>query len=102
MSRAIENYICASEDRWHYNNETRYPYGFQTPMRTPEVTIINQIVKTEIIKQEISEEELARLIETCIPQITKVVTTEVSQNILPEITEIDGGSASEVMDEGGE
>ena len=40
MSRAIENYICASEDRSHYNNETWYLNGFFYPMRRPEVTVI--------------------------------------------------------------
>ena len=51
MPRAIEDYICASEDRSHYNNEGYYPWGFQTPMRTPEVTVINQI--TKIVKEKI-------------------------------------------------
>ena len=100
MPRAIEDYICASEDRSHYNNEGYYPWGFQTPMRTPEVTVINQI--TKIVKEKISEEELTEIINARIPQITERVTAEVSQNILPEITEIDGGSASDLMEEGGD
>lgn len=28
MSRAIEDYICASEDRSHYNNERFCSYGY--------------------------------------------------------------------------
>ena len=100
MPRAIEDYICASEDRSHYNNEGYYPWGFQTPMRTPEVTVINQI--TKIVKEKISEEELTEIINARIPQITERVTAEVSQNILPEITEIDGGSASDLIEEGGD
>ncbi len=31
MSREIENYVCASEDRPHYNNETEYLQGFYYP-----------------------------------------------------------------------
>lgn len=100
MPRAIEDYVCASEDRSHYNNEGYYPWGFQTPMRTPEVTVINQI--TKVVKEKISEEELTEIINARIPQITERVTAEVSQNILPEITEIDGGSASDLMEEGGD
>ena len=100
MSRAMEDWVCASEDRWHYDNDTWYPYGFQTPMVSPEVTIINQIVKTEIIEQKISEEELNELIEARIPQLVERVTAEASENIIPEITEIHGGSASEVLEGG--
>lgn len=100
MPRAIEDYVCASEDRSHYNNEGYYPWGFQTPMRTPEVTIINQI--TKVVKEKISEEELTEIINARIPQITERVTAEVSQTILPEITEIDGGSASDLIEEGGD
>ena len=55
MPRAIEDYICASEDRPHYNNETLDLYGFYYPMRRPHVTTINIINKTEIIEQGVSE-----------------------------------------------
>lgn len=54
MSRAIERYVCASEDRPHYNNETNILYGFYYPMRTPEVIIIHE---TKNVKQEVSNEE---------------------------------------------
>lgn len=99
MSRAIENYICASEDRSHYNNETWELWGFRYPMRVPYVTTINVINKTEVIEQKISEEELNAAIDARIPQITETVANEVGEIIVPSIKEIHGGSASEVMDE---
>lgn len=48
MPRAMEDYICASEDRSHYNNETYCPYGFQTPMLEPCVTVVQEIHKLEV------------------------------------------------------
>lgn len=42
MSRAIENYICASEDRSHYNNEFfLYNYYYRTPMLIPRYNYTN-------------------------------------------------------------
>lgn len=101
MWREMENYICNSEDRPHYDTDRFYPWHC-APMRTPEVTVINQIVETKIIKETISEEELTEIIDARLPQITQRVTEEVSTNILPEINEIDGGSASDALldDEG--
>lgn len=90
MPRAIEDYICASEDRSHYNNETWELLGFHYPMRTPHV--INIINKVE---QKISQEELNELIDARIPHITETVVNEV----IPSISEVHGGSASEVMED---
>lgn len=90
MSRAIEDYVCASEDRPHYNNETWDLYGFYYPMRTPHV--INIINKTV---EKVSTEELNELIDARIPHITETVVNEV----LPSISEIDGGDAFNAVKE---
>ena len=95
MPRALEDYICASEDRSHYNNETWDLYGFYYPWVEPHYTTINIINKTEIIEQKISDEELDVEITARIPQIAD----EVGDIIVPSIKEVHGGSASEVMDE---
>ncbi len=55
MSRAIENYICASEDRPHYNNETWGLYGFYYPMRSPQVTIIQNLYTNGITEEKVNE-----------------------------------------------
>lgn len=102
MSRAIEDYVCASEDRSHYNNETGELWGFYYPMRSPHVITINEITETTIVKEEVPIDKLNELIDARIPQITETVTNEVSENIIPEITEVHGGSASEVMGEEGD
>lgn len=99
MPRAIEDYICASEDRPHYNNETLDLYGFYYPMRRPHVTTINIINKTEIIEQGVSEEQINELIDARIPQVIETVANEVGDSIVPSIKEVHGGSASEVMDD---
>ena len=99
MSRAIEDYVCASEDRSHYNNETCELWGFYYPMRSPHVITINEVVEQTVIKEEVPIEKLNELIDARIPELTEIVTDEVSANILPEITEVHGRSASEVIGE---
>jgi cell division ATPase FtsA len=99
MSRAIEDYVCASEDRPHYNNETWELWGFQYPMRSPKVINIREVIETKVIKEEVPEEKLNELIDARIPHITEVVTDEVNEAIIPTITEVHGGSATEVMDD---
>ena len=102
MSRAIENYICASEDRSHYNNETDNLYGFHYPMRSPEVTIIQQVIKTETV----SDERLLELINERLPELKETVLNEI---VIPGITtedvdavvdEIHGGSALDAIEGG--
>ncbi len=51
MSRAIEDYICASEDRSHYNNEVWYLNGFFYPYRRPEINVY-QITNQASISDE--------------------------------------------------
>lgn len=107
MSRAMENYICASEDRPHYNNETDILYGFRYPMKSPRVTIIQDI--TEVIKEEMSEEKINELIDARIPQVTETVINEIGDTIMDlsvtgeavdaAIDEIYGGSASDIIKE---
>jgi cell division ATPase FtsA len=99
MSRAIEDYVCASEDRPHYNNETWELWGFQYPMKSPKVINIKEVIETKVIKEEVPEEKLNELIDARIPHITEVVTDEVNEAIIPTITEVHGGSATEVMDD---
>ncbi len=94
MSRAIENYICASEDRPHYNNETWELYGFWYPMRSPKVITINNITK---IEQTISQDQINEMIDARIPEVVETVATEVVDTVVPSIKEVHGGTASEVM-----
>lgn len=65
MPRALEDYVCASEDRSHYDNETWDLWGFEYPMRSPKV--INIVHETKIIKEKMSEEEINQLIDARIP-----------------------------------
>lgn len=92
MPRAIEDYVCASEDRSHYNNETYYPYGFQTPMLEPRVTIIQ-----EVHKLEISDEQLSRVLEAQMPKVTDTIINELDLDAA--IDEIHGGSAADAVPE---
>ena len=109
MSRAIERYVCASEDRSHYNNETDYLIGFRYPMKSPRVTVIQNITKTEIIEREVPEEKLQELIDARIPEIKETVINEIgdiaatavtTEAVDEAINEIYGGSASDLVKEG--
>lgn len=95
MPRAIEDYICASEDRSHYDNETYGLWGFEYPMRSPRViTFVNE---TKIIKEKVSEEEINQLIDARIQGLTQTVVNEVKETIADSIDEVHGGSATEVI-----
>lgn len=94
MSRAIEHYICASEDRSHYNNETYRLRGFLYPAREPHITIIQEVYKEE----KVSDERLNELIDARIPGLTETVVNEVIPAITEGDWEVHGGSASEVID----
>lgn len=102
MSRARERYICASEDRPHYNNEADYFMGYRCPAPPPNVVTF---VQEKIIKEEISVDKLNELIDARIPQITETVINEVGDSIVTSdtvdsaIDEIYGGSASDVLEE---
>jgi len=106
MSRAIERYVCASEDRPHYNNETNILYGFCYPMRAPEVTIIQEIHETKIVEREVPDERLNDLIDARIPGLKETVLDELGETIVTQdniddtIDEIYGGSASDMIGEG--
>ena len=109
MSRAIENYICASEDRPHYNNETNFLYGFRYPMVSPRVTIIQEVTETKVIKEDVPEEKLNELIDARIPKLKSDVISEIGEITAPVTTEavdevvdeIYGGSASDIIQEEG-
>ena len=119
MSRAIEDYICASEDRSHYNNETYrefhyfpfaqpayYPikqedYPSYNPTVTPQQPTNITINKT-IIQQTISKQEVNEIITAAIPQLAEAISNEIEDiTINPDIDaaidEIYGGSASDII-----
>ena len=103
MSRARERYICASEDRPHYNNEADYFMGYRCPAPPPNVVTFVQEKK---IKEEISEDKLNELIDARIPQLKEDVLNEINDTVTTTdvidaaIDEIYGGSASDVLEEG--
>lgn len=103
MPRGMENYICASEDFSHYDNETDLIYGFRYPTVAPEVTIIQNISQSEI-----SEEKLKELIQAHIPEIKETIIDELGDIIASPVTreavdavidEIYGGSALDAVKE---
>lgn len=102
MSRARERYICASEDRPHYNNEADYFMGYRCPAPPPNVVTF---VQEKIIKEEVSEDKLNELIDARIPQLKEDVLNEINDTVTTTdvidaaIDEIYGGSASDVLEE---
>ena len=106
MPRAIEDYICASEDRSHYNNETDYLYGFQYPMRAPHVIVIQDVHKTQIIEREVPDERLNDLIAAHMPEEKETILNELGETIVTQeniddrIDEIRGGTAADAIKEG--
>ena len=96
MSRARERYICASEDRPHYNNEVDYCTPYRYPGPPPHVVTF---IQESIIREEISEDRLNEIIDARIPQITETVINEIgdtivtTENVDAAIDEIYGGAA---------
>ncbi len=105
MSRAIERYVCSSEDRCHYDTEDIIPFGYyiihkpkddntkpmmppeppydmgyMVPCWSPHMTSINIINKTEITEQ-VSDEQIQEAINSHIPDITETVVNEIGDNI---------------------
>ena len=111
MSRAIERYVCASEDRSHYNNETDYLYGFRYPMRSPKViniSLINQTIREELPIEKINE-QISELVSQQMPSLTETVVTELgdllnqpvtTEEVDDAIDEIYGGSAIDMVEGG--
>lgn len=106
MSRAIERYVCASEDRSHYNNETWCLRGFHYPLE-PHVTVIEVVNKTEVV-EVVPEEKMREMVDAMVPGIQADIRddllTEINETIIPElqteeIDEIYGGSATDVIKE---
>lgn len=118
MSRAIEDYICASEDRSHYNNERfgsyscwgLYPvtpiyyspmwsyrdYHNPNPQPAPPTNVT-------IIKQTISKQEINEIIDETIPRIAESISDKIgdvidSSDLDSSIDEIYGGSASDMIE----
>lgn len=104
MSRAIEDYICASEDRSHYNNEIYSSYAYwglysitpayypiqsyycnpqPTPPSPPNVTIIKQVI---------SKEEINEIIDGTIPRIAESISNRIGDII--ENSDLDSGEES--------
>ena len=51
MSRAIEKYVCSSEDRVHYNTDNIFLHGFHYGMRAPHIMtikIVNKVINKVI------------------------------------------------------
>ena len=120
MSRAIENYICASEDRPHYDNEffiaydywplpavfidypgKTYSYeGYQQPPVDQNPT--NVVINETIVQQTISQEEITEIINNTIPQLAETLAEKLGTIITEAdldaaIEEIYGGSASDII-----
>ena len=104
MSRAIENYVCASEDRSHYDTCAWDLQGFRYPSLAPQVTYIEVINKTEIV-DTVLEEKIKKMVDTVVSKIQTDMRddllTELNETIASElqIDEIYGGSATEGMKE---
>lgn len=120
MSRAIENYICASEDRPHYDTEFLITYDYWSPPVTPvnyhggpymqqdcyrppeHNDPKNVIINKTIIQQSMSKEEITQLINDTIPQLAenlaeKLGTIVTEADLDAAIEEIYGGSASDII-----
>ena len=117
MSRAIEDYICASEDRSHYNNERFGSYGYWNfypiiptyyspqpcrdyPNPNPQPSPSTNIT---IIKQTISKQEINEIIDETIPRIADSISNKIgdvidSSDLDSSIDEIYGGSASDMIE----
>lgn len=119
MSRAIENYICASEDRPHFNNDFFIDYDYwsfplipfyypneicpyeeyyQPQQQNPTSVVINET----IIQQSITQEEITELLNRTIPQLAENLAERLGNIISEEdldaaINEIYGGSASDMI-----
>ena len=108
MSRQIEDYLCASEDRTHYNWDGPCLRGFHTHgMVAPHVINYNIINKTEVV-EVVPEEKIKEMVDALVPNIQENITndilTEINETIIPELTteeidEIYGGSATDVIKE---
>lgn len=106
MSRARERYICASEDRPHYNNEIDSFVRYRCPPPPPQVlSFVQENHITEVIKEEVPIDKLNELIDARIPQIAETIINEVgdtvvtTDNVDAAVDEIYGGSASDVLEE---
>ena len=98
MSRMIEDYVCASEDRVHYNLDDECLRGFHRQgMIAPHVITYNITNKTEII-ETVSDDKIKEVVETMIPGLKEDIHNDIV-NEIEEIDEIYGGSATEVLKE---
>ena len=103
MSRGMEHYVCASEDRDHYNNIYAYDCYYYPP-RPPRPNLI--VSPTVHVESKVSPEELRQLINERLVEMKQTIIDEIKASINVEITteqvdavidEIYGGSASDVM-----
>ncbi len=105
MARGIEHYICASEDRDHYNNMYEYDCYYYPPKPLKPNVIVSPVVN---IEQNIPQEQLKEIINERLQEMKKNIVDEINNSINIAITnedvdavidEIYGGSASDVMKE---
>lgn len=91
MSRAIEQYVCASEDRSHYNTDRNIDDSFLYHMYIqalhPPVIQYIQPIKSENEKQinEILDEKSPELVETIINEIGEIVVPTLTDEEIDEI-----------------
>jgi len=120
MSRAMENYICASEDRSHYNTDTcvlldywpdplvpiHYPVQIGSYEEYPQSLVdqnpANIVINETVIQQNISQEEIIEIINNTIPQLAETLAEKLGTIITEAdldaaIDEIYGGSASSLI-----
>lgn len=92
MSRAIEDYVCASEDRSHYDTDDLINrYGFYYGIGSPYIQSVH--VSYNITP---TEEQLRSLVEKKVPEIRDQVLDEVGEVIVPSISEEE---INEIIDE---
>lgn len=105
MSRGLEHYICASEDRDHYNNTYAYDCYYYPPRPPKPNIIVSPIVNVE---SKVSQEELRNIVNERLQALKQTIVEEIKASINIEVTneqvdavinEIYGGSASDVMKE---
>ena len=83
MSRGMEHYVCASEDRDHYNNIYEYDCYYYPPRPPKSNIIVSPIVNVE---SKVSSEELRQLINERLADMKQTTIDEIKASLDVEIT----------------
>ena len=83
MSRGMEHYVCASEDRDHYNNTYEYDCYYYPPRPPKPNIIVSPIVNVE---SKVSSEELRQLINERLADMKQATIDEIKASLDVEIT----------------